>query len=104
MTHRVVADVDGQAGDTEPKNGIGDRSALPLAPVVIAVGRHQHRNYLLHEAKLEHVHVAGTTGPGVLACRRRPARRSERQAAGRAPRGRWTNEIPTRSAGPDEVS
>src|SRR6201986_2797131 len=104
MTHRVCADVDGKTGHAQPKNGIRDWPPLPLAPVLIAVGPHQQGNYLLHEAKLEHVHVAGTTGPGVPAGRHRPARRSAAQAAGRTRRGRWMNEIPTRSAGPDEVS
>jgi hypothetical protein len=48
MTHCRVADVDGQAEDTELDNGIGDRSALSQALILVAVGGHQHRDYLLH--------------------------------------------------------
>ena len=44
-------DVDGQPGNTELKKGIGDRSTLPLTPILVTVGCHQHCNNLFHTPK-----------------------------------------------------
>ena len=52
MSHRSIADIDGQPGHAERKDRIRDGSPLPLTPILVTIGGHEYRDYLFHNRNL----------------------------------------------------